>query len=144
MNYATLSDRAITRGFVLAGAVNVFGMLVVSKLFTNSLLNSTDPAAFSWLGQVAIVLWGLAYWAVAQAFRHAPYLVVVFFIEKMVYTVCWLVWLLQTGHSLTSIASESLMTAIFFAMYGAGDLAFGLFFGWVALKVLTGGRNSAA
>ena len=144
MNYATLSDRAITRGFVLAGAVNVFGMLVVSKLFTNSLLNSTDPAVFSWLGQVAIVLWGLAYWAVAQAFRHVPYLVIVFFIEKMVYTVCWLVWFLQKGHSLTSIASESLMTAIFFAMYGAGDLAFGLFFGWVALMVLNGGRNSAA
>ena len=36
MNNATLSERAITRGFVLAGAVNVFGMLVVSKLFTNS------------------------------------------------------------------------------------------------------------
>ena len=144
MNYATLSDRAITRGFVLAGAVNVFGMLVVSKLFSNSLLNSTDPAVFSWLGQVAIVLWGLAYWAVAQAFRHVPYLVIVFFIEKMVYTVCWLVWLLQKGHSLTSIASESLMTAIFFGMYGAGDLAFGLFFGWVALDVLKGGRGSAA
>ena len=31
MNYAVMSDRAITRGFVLAGAVNVFGMLVVSK-----------------------------------------------------------------------------------------------------------------
>ena len=143
MNYAALSDRAITRGFVLAGAVNVFGMLVVSKLFTNSLLNSTDPAVFSWLGQVAIVLWGLAYWAVAQQFRHVPYLVIVFFLEKMVYTVIWLLWLVQNGDSLTSIASEPLMTAIFFGMYGAGDLAFGLFFGWVALKVLKEGRNSA-
>ena len=144
MTYATLSDRAITRGFVLAGAANVFGMLVVSKLFTNSLLNSTDPAVFSWLGQVAIVLWGLAYWAVAQPFRHVPYLVMVFFIEKMVYTVSWLLWLVQKGQSLTSIASESLTTAVFFGMYGAGDLAFGLFFGWVALKVLREGRRSAA
>ena len=142
MNYTTLSDRAITKGFVLAGAVNVFGMLVVSKLFTNSLLNATDPAVFSWLGQVAIVLWGLAYWAVAKAFRSVPYLVMVFFIEKMVYTVCWLLWLVQKGHTLTSIASESLMTAIFFGMYGAGDLAFGLFFGWVALEVLKQGRDS--
>ena len=143
MKYATLSDRAITRGFIFAGTVNVLGMLFVSKLFTNSLLNSTDPAVFSWLGQVAIVLWGLAYWAVAQQFRHVPYLVIVFFIEKMVYTVIWLLWLVQKGHSLTSIASESLMTAIFFGMYGAGDFAFGLFFGWVALKVLKDGRNSA-
>ena len=143
MNYATLSDRAITRGFVLAGAVNVLGMLVVSKLFTNSLLSSSDPAVFSWLGQVAIVLWGLAYWAVARPFRHVPYLVIVFFIEKMVYTVCWVLWLVQKGHSLTSIASESLLTAIFFGIYGASDLAFGLFFGWVALKVLKGARNPA-
>lgn len=144
MNYAAMSERAITRGFVLAGAVNVFGMLVVSKLFTNSLLNATDPAVFSWIGQVAIVLWGLAYWAVAQAYRHVPYLVLVFFIEKMVYTVTWLLWQLQNGHALTSIASESLMTAIFFGMYGAGDFAFGLFFGWVAFKVLTGRRDSVA
>lgn len=144
MNDTAVSDRAITRGFVLAGAVNVFGMLVVSKLFTNALLGATDPAAFSWLGQVAIVLWGLAYWAVARAYRHVPYLVVVFFIEKMVYTVTWLLWLLQKGHSLTSIASESPMTALFFAMYGAGDFAFALFFGWVALKVLKGNRPSAA
>ena len=60
MNDAGWSDRAIQRGFVLAGAVNVVGMLVVSKLFTNPLLSETDPAVFSWLGQLPIVLWGLA------------------------------------------------------------------------------------
>lgn len=143
MNHAILSDRAITRGFVFAGAVNIFGMLIVSKLFTNSLLSATDPAVFSWLGQVAIVLWGLAYWAAAQHYRHVPYLVLVFCLEKMIYAAAWLFWLLREGHSLTNIASESLMTAIFFGMYGAGDFAFGLFFGWVALKALKEGRHSA-
>ena len=141
MSNESMPDRTITRGFILAGAVNVFGMLAISKLFTNSLLSSTDPAVFSWLGQVAIVLWGLAYWAVAKSYRHVPYLVMVFCIEKIVYTVCWLLWLSQKGHSLTSIASESMMTAIFFGMYGAGDLAFAIFFGWVAIKVLKGARN---
>lgn len=141
MSNESMPDRTITRGFILAGAVNVFGMLAISKLFTNSLLSSTDPAVFSWLGQVAIVLWGLAYWAVAKSYRHVPYLVMVFCIEKIVYTICWLLWLLQKGHSLTSIASESMMTAIFFGMYGAGDLAFAIFFGWVAIKVLKGARN---
>lgn len=144
MNYVTMSDRAITRGFLLAGAVNVFGMLVVSKLFTNSLLNTIDPAVFSWLGQVSIVLWGLAYWAVAHSYRNVPYLILVFFMEKMVYAAIWLLWLLQNGHSLKSIASESVMTAIFFGIYGAGDFAFGLFFALVALKVLRGGNHSAA
>ena len=119
-------------------------MLAVSKLFTNSLLSATDPAVFSWLGQVAVVLWGLAYWAVAQPFRHVPYLVIVFCIEKFIYTVSWLLWLVQNGHSLTRIASESPMTALFFGMYGAGDCAFALFFGWVALKVLRGSDSSPA
>ena len=144
MTYAASTDRLITGGFVMAGAFNVFGMLVVSKLFTNPLLNATDPAVFSWLGQLAVVLWGLAYWAVARSYRHVPYLVLVFCIEKMVYAATWLVWILQSGHSLSSIASESFLTASFFGAYGAGDFAFGLFFGWVAFKVLTGNRNSAA
>ena len=138
MNFAASSDRVITGGFVLAGAFNVFGMLVVSKLFTNPLLHATDPVVFSWFGQVAIVLWGLAYWAVAWSYRYVPYLVLVFFIEKMLYAGTWLLWIFQNGHSLSGIASESLLTASFFGMYGAGDFAFGLFFGWVALKVLKG------
>lgn len=144
MNIPTVSDRRTSNGFVLAGAVNVFGMLLISKFFTNPLLNATDPAVFSWFGQVAVVLWGFAYWAVAKSYRHVPYLVAIFFVEKILYAVTWLVWLMQKGHSLTSIASESLMTAIFFGVYGAGDFAFGLFFGWVALKTFRQGRNAVA
>ena len=142
MNHAAISDRAITRGFYLAGAVNVFGMLAVSKFFTNSLLSVSDPAVFSWLGQVSIVLWGLAYWAAAQHHRAIPSLVLVFCVEKMVYAAAWLFWLMKHGESLSSIASESMMTAVFFAMYGAGDFAFGLFFGWVALTAVKPRRSS--
>ena len=141
MKNEAIPNHAITRGFLFAGAVNVFGMLAVSKFFTNSLLSATDPAVFSWLGQVAIVLWGLAYWAVARAYRQVPYLVVVFFVEKMVYAVAWFLWLMQNGSSLSSLAAESQMTASFFRMYGAGDFAFGIFFGWVAFKVLREGRR---
>lgn len=50
----------ITKGLVLAAAYNIVGMTVFSKFFTNDLLASVDPAVFSWLGQVAIVLWGFA------------------------------------------------------------------------------------
>ncbi len=143
-NHSILSDRAITRGFFLAGAVNVLGMLAISKLFTNPLLSANDPAVFSWLGQVAIILWGLAYWAVAKSFHYVPYLVMVFCVEKMVYTVTWLMWLVQKGDSLKGIAAESPMTANFFKMYGAGDFAFGIFFGWVAFIVFRRGGNSAS
>ncbi len=141
MNNSARFGPAITRGFFLAGAVNVFGMLAVSKFFSNSLLSALEPAIFSWLGQLAIVLWGLAYWAVARCYRTVWALVLVFCVEKMVYAAAWLLWLLQHGESLAAVASQSLMTAVFFGVYGAGDFAFGLFFGWVALTSFKSSRS---
>jgi len=138
------SSRTVVSGFLLAGAYNVLGMLAFSKLFTNELLSANDPAVFSWLGQVAIVLWGLAYWSVARTYRYVPCLVLVFCIEKLVYTGTWMRWLLENGQALPDIASVSPLTAIFFAIYGAGDLVFGIFFGWVAIKTLRGGLNAVA
>lgn len=123
-----------TRIFWLAGAYNVFGMLLFSQLFMNPLLASTDPAVFSWLGQVAIVLWGLAYWAVAKTYHHVPLLVAVFALEKLVYVLAWAHWLLEKAQTLPAIANESPLTALFFSAYGAGDLLFGLFFAWTALR----------
>jgi hypothetical protein len=127
----------ITVGFLLAGAWNVLGMLSFSKFFTNRLLASLDPAVFSWLGQIAVVLWGLAYWSVAKSYPYVPWLLVVFFVEKMIYAGRWLIWLIAHRKTLPKIAHESLLTAMFYAIYGAGDLAFGFLFGWLALRALT-------
>ena len=127
----------ITQGFLLAGAWNVGGMLLFSRFFTNRLLTSIDPGVFSWLGEVAIVLWGFAYWSVAHSYQYVPWLLVVFFIEKMIYGGRWLAWLIAHGKTLPRIASESFLTAVFYAIYGAGDLIFGFLFGWVALRALT-------
>jgi len=124
----------ISRGFWLAGAYNVLGILTFSKLFTNPVLAAVDPVVFSWLGQVAIVLWGFAYWSVAKTYRSVPLLVLVFAIEKLVYAVTWLAWLLAKGNTLPAIAAESPLSAMFFAVYGAGDFAFFLFFAWVAWR----------
>src|SRR5215469_10099630 len=123
----------ITYGFLLAGAWNVIGILTFSRFFTNRLLATIDPAVFSWLGQVSIVIWGLAYLSVARSYPYVPWLLVVFFVEKMVYGVTWLKWMITKGKTLPKIASESFFTAAFFSIYGAGDLVFGFFFGWVAL-----------
>jgi len=60
--------------------------------------SAAESAVFSWLGQIAVVRWGLAYWAVARSYRHVPYLLLVYFIEKMVSSAIWLLWLLQSGH----------------------------------------------
>jgi hypothetical protein len=130
------SSSIITKGFWFAGAFNVLGVLVFSKLFTNTLLSSLDPVVFSWLGLVSIMLWGFAYCSVAKSYPFVPYLLLVFFVEKMVYTVAWLKWLAKNGSTLPALFSESPLTAAFYSIYGAGDFAFGVFFLWVAIKGL--------
>ena len=129
-----------TAGFLAAAGCNIVGMLTVSKLFTNPLLAANDPAVFSWLGQIAVVLWGFAYLAVAHSYHHVPFLLFVFFVEKMVYVVAWLLWLSNNSHTLPQIAATSSMTAGFFTAYGASDALFGLFFGVMFIRVLKDSR----
>ncbi len=124
----------ITAAFWLAGAYNITGALLFSKGFTNTLLTSLDPVVFSWLGLVSIMLWGIAYISVAKSYPGVPHLLVVFFVEKMIYTATWLSWLVKNGSTLPSLFSESPLTATCFSVYGAGDFAFGVFFLWLAVK----------
>jgi hypothetical protein len=131
----------ITMAFWLAGAYNITGVLLFSKFFTNTLLTSLDPVVFSWLGLVSIMLWGIAYISVAKSYLSVPHLLLVFFIEKMIYTATWLGWLLKNGSMLPSLVTESPLTAICFSVYGAGDFVFGLFFLWLAVRGLRRSRN---
>lgn len=134
-------DLNISKGFWLAAAYNVIGMLVFSKLFMNPVLAEVDPTVFSKTGQIAVVLWGLAYWSVAKAYRHVPLLVLVFACEKLLYSIAWLEWLLAKGETLPAIAGASPLSALFFAVYGAGDFAFFLFFCWVGWQVRRAPRD---
>lgn len=128
-----------TRGFIAAGLANILGVLIFSLGFTNTLLTSLSPVVFSTFGLFSIILWGLAYLAVARTYPHVPYLVVVFVIEKMVYVITWVQWLAQSGQTLPALFAQSPITAGFFALYGVIDLAFGLFFAVVAVKTLRTG-----
>jgi hypothetical protein len=129
-------DSIVVKGFWLAGAYNIFGVLLFSKFFTNSLLSSLDPAVFSSVGLIAIILWGLAYCSIAKSYQSSPYLVLVFFIEKILYTTTWLMWLSANGNTLPSIDAESPLTATFYSIYGAGDFIFAIFFLWTAIRCL--------
>jgi hypothetical protein len=126
----------ITKVFWAAGAYNITGAMVFSALFTNILLTSLDPVVFSWLGLVSIILWGCAYLSVAKSYAAVPLLLLVFFVEKMIYTATWLGWLAKNGGSLPALFSESPLTATCFLIYGGGDFAFGVFFLWLAIKCL--------
>ena len=127
--------RWITIGFLIGGCVNVFGSLLVAKGFTNTLLSSSDPVVFSHFGIIAIMLWGLAYISVSRAYPRVPWLLLVFTLEKLVYTAAWIVWLLEYRDRLPGIFSQSFLTGAFFATYGLVDFGFGLFFACVALAV---------
>ena len=126
------SSQLISNGFYTAAAYNVIGILTITAFFTNSMITELDPAVFSPIGLVSIILWGLAYGSVARSYSLVPGLIWVFSIEKLVYAVVWGMWISQHGHKLSSVFAVSPITAMFFSIYGVGDFAFCLFFAWVA------------
>lgn len=118
----------VSRGFVAAGLMNVLGVLVFSRAFTNDYLTDLHPGVFSRFGLLVVVLWGLAYLATARVYRAAPAIVLVFAVEKAVYAATWFVWLAGHGGDFGAIWRRDPLTAVFYAIYGPNDLLFGLFF----------------
>ena len=121
-------------GFRLAGATNIVGVLVFSLGLTNERLIELSPIVFSRFGLISIMLWGMAYWAVATSYRTVPSLVGVFAIEKLIYVITWGMWLKAHGGDLSVLFAESPLTAIFYSVYGPIDFVFGLFFAFAATQ----------
>ena len=118
----------------------MLGVLLFSRGFTNEALIARSPVVFSRFGLVCIVLWGLAYLAVARRYQHVPLLVAVFAVEKFVYAGTWIGWMARFGSELPGLFRESPLAAVFFAVYGPNDLLFAVFFAVVAFREL--GRNA--
>lgn len=131
---ALMINAKIRNIFWVAGLYNIAGVLIFSVFFTNPYLAEYDPLLFSHFGLIAIILWGLAYIAVATSYPHVRPLMFVFTIEKGVYFICWIGFLITNGNSLPEIFDKSIMTGLFFSVYGLGDFIFGCFFAWVGLK----------
>lgn len=127
-------DNVIAFFFVLAGLYNIVGILYPTQFFFDQTIATVDPTVFSWLGQVNIVLWGLAYLSVSFSFYKVPKLVFIFFIEKMVYAIIWGFWYVENGHLLPELADTQPVLANVFQFYGLGDLFFGLFFFYVVIR----------
>ena len=120
--------KSAREGFFLAGLYNFIGVLGFTQFFTDTTLTDNDPIVFSWLGQILILLWGLAYWSVAKHFWQVPVLLWVF----------WLHWLLTTPEKLDVLAGQSMVYFCFFASYGFGDFLFAIFFARVAVGSMRG------
>lgn len=130
-----MNHNLIKNGFLASGIINVGGMLLFSKGLSNELLMATDPVLFSLPGCLSIILWGLAYIACRNAVFTAPYIALVFALEKLLYVVIWGIWLSQFGHTLPHLFEQDLLTGLFYAIYGANDALFMLLFIYAFVKI---------
>ena len=132
------------KGFIAAGLMNIGGVLVFSRAFTNSAINTADPVVMSNFGLLMIVVWGLAYLGAAFIDANIRWLASAFALEKLVYVVTWVMWL--SNNSLPQLYAKDAFAGVFFSIYGLNDLVFMLFFAWVYLsnKKALGAINTGA
>ncbi len=127
-----MNANLIRNGFISAALMNIVGVLLFSRAFTNDAINQADPVVMSDFGLLMIVVWGLAYLGAAFIQGNIRWLAVAFAIEKLVYVVVWGLWM--SNHSLGAVYEQDLFAGVFYSIYGLNDLVFMLFFGWVFLS----------
>lgn len=103
----------INKGLIAAAMMNFSGVLIFSRGFTSSAINNADPLLMSNFGLLMIVVWGLAYLSAATIRSNIRWLTGVFALEKFVYFVFWILWLL--GNSLSEVYSKDVFAGIFIA-----------------------------
>lgn len=111
--------------------MNIGGVLVFSRAFTNVAINHADPIVMSNFGLVMIAVWGLAYLGTAAIHSNIKWLVGAFAIEKLVYVVVWVMW--HSQNSLAQLYSTDAFAGVFYTIYGINDFVFMLFFARVFL-----------
>ena len=79
-----MSGNLIRNGFIAAALMNIGGVLLFSRAFTNDVINQADPVVMSNFGLLMIVVWGLAYLGAAFIQGNLRWLAAAFAIEKLV------------------------------------------------------------
>ena len=123
------TNNLVKNGLIAAGLMNIGGVLVFSRAFTNVVINRADPVVMSNFGLLMIVVWGLAYCGAAAVRSNIQWLAAAFALEKLIYVVIWIKWLAE--NSLAQLYAKDVFAGVFFSIYGANDLVFMLFFLWV-------------
>ena len=129
-----MNETTISKGFMLAGGVNIGGILLVSYGLQSATLPAADPTAFSVFGMLVIMLWGAAYIAAAPYAARSVALPLVFAVEKLLYTVHWGQWVAEHGNTLGQVMESDWLGGLFLSAYGINDGLFCLFFAYVAWR----------
>lgn len=126
-----MNTSLINKGLIAAALMNIGGVLLFSRAFTNVAINNADPVVMSNFGLLMIVVWGMAYLGAATISSNIKWLVGAFALEKLVYVVVWSMWL--SKNSLAELYSTDVFAGIYYSIYGINDFVFMLFFAWVFL-----------
>ena len=135
----TIKNSTITKGFIISGLMNA-SVLISSRLFTNPVIPEFDQNVMSNFGLLMIIVWGLAYIAVAKHFYQVRWLVGVFAIEKFIYGYVWINWLLK--NNLSDVYAKDSMAGTFYASYGINDWIFCVFFLFVFIRSFSAKNNN--
>ena len=124
-----MTKNMVRNGLIAAGVMNVGGVLLLSRAFTNVAIGEADPVVMSNFGLLMIAVWGLAYLGAASISSSVKWLVGAFALEKLVYVLVWLMWL--SNNSLAELYSRDVFAGVFYSIYGLNDFVFMLFFMFV-------------
>jgi len=128
-----MNKKTLRYGFIAAGLMNIFAVLILSRFFTNEAIPEQDPAVMSNFGLLMIIVWGFLYIAVAFNYRNAKWVVAVFVIEKLIYVIAWLLWMIN--NNVIDVYEKDLFAGIFYSVYGINDFIFFMFFLYVFYKL---------
>ncbi len=129
-----LKNSTITKGFIAAAIMNIGGVLIFSKFFTNSVISDFDPVVMSNFGLLMIVVWGFAYLSISKHYSKVKWLVGIFAVEKFIYGFVWTKWLLN--NDLSAVYSKDTMAGVFYTIYGINDWVFSIFFFYIFLNLI--------
>jgi hypothetical protein len=127
-----MTGNFLRNGLITASAMNIGGVILFSKGFTNKAISEADPVVMSNFGLIMIVVWGLAYGGASVIRSNISWLLAVFAIEKLVYGVVWVRWL--SANSLSALYEQDLLAGVYYSIYGLNDFVFMLFFFWAFLS----------
>mgnify|MGYP000391407591 CR=1 FL=1 len=64
-----IKKELITKGYIVAGLMNIGGVLIFSRFFNDKVIQKFDSEALSNFGLLMIVIWGLAYISVNKGYE---------------------------------------------------------------------------